>query len=102
MARTSSSSVNPAVLGPLLILRGRLQAFQGVSLVAPAVLPGDVHLEVAQALGGLEAEVLISHALVGSRMPHDDARAEALGGGALLDVVDDLALEEERVHGRPP
>src|SRR5262249_19882225 len=40
-------------------------------------------------------------ALVRARMAHQDVGLEPVRGGALLAVVDDLRLEEQRIHGGP-
>src|SRR5207247_4857189 len=46
------------------IFGGHPEALQGVGLGARAVLPGDVDLEVAERVVGLEVERLVAQALV--------------------------------------
>src|SRR5713101_6642615 len=67
------------------IFGGHPEALQGVGLGARAVLPGDVDLQVAERVVGLEVERLVAQALVAV---------------AVLAVVLDLRGGDQRVHGR--
>src|SRR2546430_6186415 len=98
MASTSSSSVNPSRRS--VILRGRPQALERVGLDARAVLPGNVHLQIAEAQLGLEVELRLPETLLGAGVPDEHPDAVALAARPLLRMITDLGLEEERVHGR--
>src|SRR5436309_14198491 len=98
IASTSSKSVNPSRRS--LIFRGRPQALQRVGLDARAVLPGDVHLQIAEAQLGLEAELRLPQPLLGAGVPDEHPDAVALAARPLLGMIPDLGLEEERIHGR--
>src|SRR5438034_225980 len=82
------------------IFRGHPEALQGVGLGARAVLPGDVDLEVAERVVGLEVERLVAQALVPPGVANQDVGAEALGAVAVVAVVLDLRGGNQRVHGR--
>src|SRR6266403_543185 len=82
------------------IFRGHPEALQGVGLGARAVLPGDVDLQVAERVVGLEVERLAAQALVRPGVTNLDVGAEALGAVAVLAVVLDLRGGDQRVHGR--
>src|SRR6266403_5633951 len=82
------------------IFRGHPQALQGVGLGARAVLPGDVDLQVAERVVGLEVERLAAQALVRPGVTNLDVGAEALGAVAVFAVVLDLRGGDQRVHGR--
>src|SRR5439155_540841 len=76
--------------GGLFIFGGHPEALQGVGLGARAVLPGDVDLQVAERVVGLEVERLVAQALVPPGVANQDVGAEALGAVAVLAVVLDL------------
>src|SRR5438552_4141059 len=82
------------------IFGGHPEALQGVGLGARAVLPGDVDLEVAERVVGLEVERLVAQALVPPGVANQDVGAEALGAVAVVAVVLDLRGGNQRVHGR--
>src|SRR3989475_9075290 len=90
----------PPVRASLFIFRGHPEALQGVGLGARAVLPGDVDLQVAERVVGLEVERLAAQALVRPGVTNLDVGAEALGAVAVLAVVLDLRGGDQRVHGR--
>src|SRR5437870_2856762 len=90
----------PPVRASSFIFRGHPQALQGVGLGARAVLPGDVDLQVAERVVGLEVERLAAQALVRPGVTNQDVGAEALGAVAVLAVVLDLRGGDQRVHGR--
>src|SRR5262245_56346511 len=101
MASTTSSRVNPArrSAGRLLVILTRHpHAVQRVGLLPGAVLPGHHHLEVAQALVRRCVGVGLLEAVAGVGVPNGDLGLEPLGGGALLGVVLDVALEDQRIH----
>src|SRR5262245_51008175 len=82
----------------LFILRRHSHAFHGVRLLAGAILPVDVDLEVTERELRIDVERLVGETLLQPRVPDEDAGVEALRGVALLLVVVHLGLEEERVH----
>src|SRR5947209_4893495 len=82
------------------IFGGHPEALQGVGLGARAVLPGDVDLEVAERVVGLEVERLVAQALVPPGVANQDVGAETLGAVAVLAVVLELRGGDQRVHGR--
>src|SRR5436309_9276983 len=82
------------------IFGGHPEALQRVGLGARAVLPGDVHLQVAERVVGLEVERLAAQALVRPGVANQDVGAEAFGAVAVLVVVLDLRGGDQRVHGR--
>src|SRR5207247_943467 len=90
----------PPVRASSFIFRGHPEALQGVRLGARAVLPGDVDLEVAERVVGLEVERLVAQALVPPGVANQDVGAEALGAVAVVAVVLDLRGGNQRVHGR--
>src|SRR2546426_1575979 len=90
----------PPVRASSFIFRGHPQALQGVGLGARAVLPGDVDLQVAERVVGLEVERLAAQALVRPGVANQDVGAETLGAVAVLAVVLELRGGDQRVHGR--
>src|SRR5436309_13317073 len=98
MASTSSRSVNPERRS--VIFRRRPQALERVGLDPDAVLPRDVHLQVAQAQLGLEAELRLAEALGRPGVADDHPDPVSLAARPLLGVIADLRLVEERVHSR--
>src|SRR5437867_3253956 len=82
------------------IFGGHPEALQGVGLGAHTVLPGDVDLEVAERVVGLEVERLVAQALVPPGVANQDVGAETLGAVAVLAVVLELRGGDQRVHGR--
>src|SRR5438128_5570497 len=90
----------PPVRASSFIFRGHPQALQGVGLGARAVLPGDVDLQVAERVVGLEVERLAAQALVRPGVANQDVGAKALGAVTVLAVVLDLRGGDQRVHGR--
>src|SRR5262245_56769844 len=99
MARVTSSRVKPPCRRASLIFRRRPQAAQGVGLGAHAVLPGDVHLEVAERHVRVEVEVLLLEPVLLAGVAHEDVQLVPLGAGALLRMVDELGGIYERVQG---
>src|SRR5436189_1247914 len=99
---TISRRVKPPrpVRASSFIFGGHPQALQRVRLGARAVLPGDVDLEVAERVVGLEVERLVAQALVPPGVANQDVGAEALGAVAVVAVVLDLRGGNQRVHGR--
>src|SRR2546427_8122349 len=99
---TISRRVKPPrpVRASSFIFGGHPQALQRVRLGARAVLPGDVDLEVAERVVGLEVERLVAQALVRPGVANQDVGAEALGAVAVLAVVLDLRGGDQRVHRR--
>src|SRR5437762_6253605 len=96
----AGASPPPPVCAGLFIFGGHPEALQGVGLGARAVLPGDVDLEVAERVVGLEVERLVAQALVPPGVANQDVGAEALGAVAVRAVVLDLRAGDQRVHGR--
>src|SRR6058998_584932 len=96
----AGASPPPPVCAGLFIFGGHPEALQGVGLGARAVLPGDVDLEVAERVVGLEVERLVAQALVPPGVANQDVGAEALGAVAVLAVVLDLRGGDQRVHRR--
>src|SRR5262245_19859165 len=109
MASTTSSSVNPAACGArlvfivflpdLLLVDAHGESLEGVGLAAAAVLPVDVHLDVAGQLVLLDLGVVRrSGNLVGHLgRSHHDVRAEAFRGRALgLELL--RRVEDDLVH----
>src|SRR5437879_3595978 len=90
----------PPVRASSFMFVGHPEALQGVGLGARAVLPGDVDLQVAERVVGLEVERLAAQALVRPGVTNQDVGAEALGAVAVLAVVLDLRGGDQRVHGR--
>src|SRR5438309_12077392 len=90
----------PPVRASSFILRGHPQALQGAGLGARAVLPGDVDLQVAERVVGLEVERLAAQALVRPGVANQDVGAKALGAVAVLAVVLDFRGGDQRVHRR--
>src|SRR2546427_7139009 len=99
---TISRRVKPPrpVRASSFIFGGHPEALQGVGLGARAVLPGDVDLEVAERVVGLEVERLVAQALVPPGVANQDVGAETLGAVAVLAVVLELRGGDQRVHGR--
>src|SRR3989442_11345727 len=99
---TISRRVKPPlpVRASSFIFGGHPQALQRVRLGARAVLPGDIDLEVAERVVGLEVERLVAQALVHPGVANQDVGAEALGAVAVLVVVLDFRGGDQRVHGR--
>src|SRR5881409_739722 len=99
---TISRRVKPPrpVRASSFIFGGHPEALQGVGLGAHTVLPGDVDLEVAERVVGLEVERLVAQAFVPPGVTNQHVGAEALGAVAVLAVVLDLRGGDQRVHGR--
>src|SRR5438876_2064564 len=99
---TISRRVKPPrpVRASSFIFGGHPQALQRVRLGARAVLPGDIDLEVAERVVGLEVERLVAQALVHPGVANQDVGAEALGAVAVLVVVLDFRGGDQRVHRR--
>src|SRR5437660_5266288 len=99
---TISRRVKPPrpVRASSFIFGGHPQALQRVRLGARAVLPGDVDLEVAERVVGLEVERLVAQALVPPGVANQYVGAETLGAVAVLAVVLYLRGGDQRVHGR--
>src|SRR5437763_3700372 len=96
----AGASPPPPVCAGLFIFGGHPEALQGVGLGARAVLPGDVDLEVAERVVGLEVERLVAQALVPPGVANQDVGAEALGAVAVVVVVLDFRGGDQRVHRR--
>src|SRR5437867_10284253 len=82
------------------IFGGHPEALQRVGFGARAVLPGNVHLQVAERVVGLEVERLAAQALVRPGVTNQDVGAEALGAVAVFAVVLYLRGGDQCVHGR--
>src|SRR5882724_7281674 len=96
----AGASPPPPVCAGLFIFGGHPEALQGVGLGAHTVLPGDVDLEVAERVVGLEVERLVAQTLVPPGVANQDVGAETLGAVAVLAVVLELRGGDQRVHGR--
>src|SRR5207245_10602920 len=96
---TISSIVNPhrTFRTSSFIFGGHPQALQRVRLGARAVLPGDVDLEVAERVVGLEVERLVAQALVRPGVANQDVGGEALGAGGVRGAVLYCRGGEQRV-----
>src|ERR1043166_4410421 len=89
MARVTSSRVNPPCRRASLIFGRRPQAAQGVGLGTHPVLPGDVHLEVAERRVRVEVEVFLAEPVLRPCVPDEDVELVPLGAGAFFGMVDE-------------